>query len=83
MIKKNIGSEIQTSEVSGGSKKTKTSEVLKSPQHNLGIVKFAELYGKRENKFSTLNENELNTIPWKKLKFTEPNYFFVPKKDFE
>ncbi len=46
-----------------------------------GIVKFAELYGKRNKKFVTLNENELNTISWEELKIDIPNYFFT-KKDF-
>jgi predicted helicase len=57
--------------------------IRKSDKKNkLGIVKFAEIYGKRINKFSTLNENELNTISWKNLNTNEPNYFFVPK-DFK
>ncbi|MFZ2323788.1 MAG: type ISP restriction/modification enzyme, partial [Ignavibacteriaceae bacterium] len=73
MIKKNIGNKTQTSEVS------KTSEVLQSPKKNLGIVKFAELYGKRTKKFSELNANTLNTIPWQTLNLNEPNYFFSPK----
>jgi len=45
----------------------------------LGIVKFDEFYGKRIKKFSSLNENDLKSISWKKLKSVEPNYFFVPK----
>ena len=44
-----------------------------------GTVKFAELYGKRKNKFLKLNENELSTITWKELKIAEPNYFFFQK----
>ncbi|MBK7105450.1 MAG: N-6 DNA methylase [Ignavibacteriae bacterium] len=57
--------------------KTKTSEVYK----NLATVKFAELYGKRNEKFENLNSNNLNTIKWNELKITEPNFFFT-KKDF-
>jgi predicted helicase len=45
------------------------------------IVKFAELYGKREVKFDKLNTNEIDSIQWKQLKVVEPNYFFV-EKDF-
>jgi len=45
----------------------------------LGTVKFAELYGKRADKFITLNETEFNTITWKNLNSLEPYYFFVPK----
>lgn len=48
----------------------------------LGVVKFAELYGKRIKKFSKLNENELNKISWNNLKLSEPHYFFAPK-DFQ
>ncbi|GBD90162.1 hypothetical protein BMS3Abin04_00878 [bacterium BMS3Abin04] len=66
----------QTSEVS------KTPEVLNSAQNKLGIVKFAELYGRRNEKFEKMNENNLNTIEWKELELTEPYYFFT-KKDFK
>ncbi|MCP5062987.1 MAG: DNA methyltransferase, partial [Ignavibacteriae bacterium] len=50
-----------------------------SPQH--ATVKFAELYGKRAEKYKTLSENDLNTIDWETLKITEDNYFFT-MKDF-
>ena len=42
-------------------------------------VRFAELYGKREKKFISLNESNVDTIKWKELKTTTPNYFFVVK----
>lgn len=48
----------------------------------LGTVHHAELYGKREDKFKALNESNINDIKWKKLDYSEPYYFFVPK-DFE
>lgn len=48
----------------------------------LGVVKFAELFGKREKKFASLNESNIDTVKWKKLEIIEPNYFFVPK-DFK
>ena len=48
----------------------------------LGIVKYSELYGKRNNKFLQLIENDLSTISWETLDIIEPNYFFVPK-DFD
>lgn len=51
-------------------------------KYTLGIVKFAELYGKRTDKFEKLNSNELNTIEWKKLNIEEPNFFFTIK-DFK
>ena len=50
-------------------------------KHKLGVIKFAELYGNRNIKFSSLNKNDLETISWEYLNITEPNYFFV-KKDF-
>ncbi|MCL5031114.1 MAG: N-6 DNA methylase [Bacteroidetes bacterium] len=45
----------------------------------LGIVKYYELYGKRDNKFLKLIENDLSTIRWETLNIIEPKYFFVPK----
>jgi len=45
----------------------------------LGNVYHAELYGKRESKFTFLNDSNLETIKWSNLKYSEPYYFFVPK----
>lgn len=45
----------------------------------LGTVHHAELYGKREDKFKALNESDIQTVKWKKLNYSEPYYFFVPK----
>lgn len=45
----------------------------------LGKVYHSELYGKREGKFKALNENDLQTIKWHELDYSEPYYFFVPK----
>jgi predicted helicase len=45
----------------------------------LGKVYHAELYGKREDKFKALNESDIQTVKWKKLNYSEPYYFFVPK----
>ena len=49
---------------------------------DLGIVHHAEIYGKREDKFKTLSECELETMKWKNIDISEPYYFFVPK-DFK
>ncbi len=49
---------------------------------NLGKVYHSELFGNREVKFRSLNEVNLQDINWKKLDFSKPYYFFVPK-DFE
>ena len=51
-------------------------------KEKLGKIKFAEVYGTRLHKFSTLDDNELNLIKWQNINSVQPNYFFVPK-DFE
>jgi len=48
-------------------------------KNGLGSVHHAEIYGKRDDKFKTLNKGNLQTIEWKKLDYSEPYYFFVPK----
>lgn len=45
----------------------------------LGTVHHADFYGKRDNKFKMLNESDMGNVKWKKLDFSEPYYFFVPK----
>ncbi len=44
-------------------------------------IKYFEQYGKRTEKYTFLNDNNLKKIDWKDIKPTEPYYFFV-KKDF-
>ncbi|MFC1540539.1 type ISP restriction/modification enzyme [Candidatus Margulisiibacteriota bacterium] len=46
----------------------------------LGTVRYAELYGKREVKFTALNGANLQNIKWEKLNCLEPYYFFAPKE---
>lgn len=48
-------------------------------KNELGQVFHANLQGKREFKYETLNANTIQTFEWKQLEFTKPNYFFVPK----
>ncbi len=48
----------------------------KKKKGNLGQVFYSELSGKRNSKFEILKEGN---IKYKKLNFTEPYYFFVPK----
>jgi len=50
--------------------------------NEFATVHHAELCGKREHKFNELNANNIETIKWTDLDYTEPYYFFVPK-DFE
>ena len=42
-------------------------------------VFYYDLYGKREDKYTFLLENDITTVNWQKLKPTEPNNYFVPK----
>ncbi|MDY0180554.1 type ISP restriction/modification enzyme [Aliarcobacter skirrowii] len=53
----------------------------KQKSKKLADVYHYDLYGKRDFKYSFLDENNLKTIKWDKLDYSEPNYFFV-KKDF-
>lgn len=48
-------------------------------KEKLGTVYHAEIFGKREIKFETLNKNEVSSINWEKLSYDELYYFFVPK----
>ena len=48
-------------------------------EKTLGKVHHTEIYGKREEKFQLLDESNIQNIKWKKLNYSEPYYFFVPK----
>lgn len=50
-----------------------------SKKIGLGTVHYAELYGKRKDKFDYFNKKSLEIIQWKIIKYSEPYYFFVPK----
>ncbi len=54
-----------------------------NPKNNgkktLAEVYHSELYGTRQTKFLALWENNLNDSGFKKLEYSEPYYFFVPK----
>ena len=54
----------------------------KKKANQLGEIFNYDLYGKRDDKYNFLIENNLKSINFTKLEPTEPNYFFV-KKDFE
>jgi type I restriction-modification system DNA methylase subunit len=45
----------------------------------LGNVHHAELWGKQEKKFDALSGSSVKDVVWKKLDYSRPNYFFVPK----
>ena len=60
----------------------------KQKSKKLADVYHYDLYGKRDFKYEFLDENNLKTIKWDKLDYSEPNYFFVKKnfadiKDYE
>lgn len=46
---------------------------------SLGNVFHSEFFGKREYKFKAIDESNLKTIKCKKLDYTEPYYFYVPR----
>ena len=45
----------------------------------LGAVYHAEIFGKRDKKFEFLNKSNIAIVEWKKLNYSEPYFFFVPK----
>ena len=45
----------------------------------LGKIFHSELFGKRNSKYTELNQNSLKTINWNLLENKKPYYFFVPK----
>lgn len=52
----------------------------KKKKDELGNVFHYDLFGNREFKYSTLNENDLRKIDFKQLSYEHPYYFFVPKQ---
>ncbi len=40
---------------------------------------YADLYGKREHKYSWLDRNRLSTVPWREIEPKAPYYFFIPR----
>lgn len=48
-------------------------------KEKLGVIYHAELFGKREAKFESLNNSDIEKIKWQKLDCPKPYYFFVPK----
>ena len=50
-----------------------------SDKKGLGKIHYSELFGKRRDKFQTLNEKDILNIKWQKLNCSAPYYFFSPK----
>lgn len=51
----------------------------KKKKNELGKIFHYELFGKRELKYKSLEDNSINKIKWNDLNLNEPNFFFVPK----
>ena len=57
-------------------------KTVKKKPNELGKVFHFDLFGKRELKYDFLNENSLETVPYKEIPNVSPNYFFT-NKDFD
>ena len=51
----------------------------KKKKTELGEIFHSELYGRRNLKYETLNQNSFKSIKWENLKKREPNNFFIPR----
>lgn len=51
----------------------------KKNKNELGKAFYVSIQGKREFKYDSLKNKNINTLEWEFLKFTKPNFFFVPK----
>ncbi|WP_235641674.1 N-6 DNA methylase [Francisella tularensis] len=47
----------------------------------LAEVYHCDLYGKRNDKYEFLSQNSLSSIGFKKVEYSKPYYFFIPKDD--
>jgi len=45
----------------------------------LAKVFYADLWGKRENKYKFLRENSIKSVKWENVAYKEPQFYFVPK----
>ncbi|MCW7071937.1 MAG: N-6 DNA methylase [Methanophagales archaeon] len=54
---------------------------LKKKKEQVARVFYADLWGRREEKYRWLWENELETTEWEELKPSSPFYFFVPRQE--
>jgi hypothetical protein len=54
----------------------------KKKKTELGEIFHSELYGRRNFKYETLNQNSFTSIKWENLEKREPNNFFIPR-DYE
>ncbi len=54
-------------------------KIGKKKDNELGEIFHYDLYGNREVKYDFLIDNSIDTVPYKELQPTAPNYFFVEK----
>ena len=54
----------------------------KTKSKKLAELYLCDIYGKRDFKYNTLNENSLKSLPFEKIEYKEPDFYFF-KKDFE
>ncbi len=64
----------------GVKKKTKTKK--------LAELYLCDIYGRRDFKYTTLNENSLKSLPFEKIEYMQPNFYFFKqnlklKKEYE
>lgn len=45
------------------------------------MIKYFDLYGLREEKYTWLEKNDIESTPWQTLNPQEPYYFFVPRDE--
>ncbi|MDR2789490.1 MAG: hypothetical protein LBB59_00705 [Campylobacteraceae bacterium] len=45
----------------------------------LAEVFYCDLYGRQNEKYDFLSNNDIKTVTWDKLRFSAPQYFFAPK----
>lgn len=48
-------------------------------QNDNAVVRYADLWGIRDTKYSWLNAHDHENTDWQELQPTSPNYFFVPR----
>ncbi len=53
---------------------------VKEPDNTGCHVHYADLWGRRENKYAALNKMSVDTMRWKTLAPVAPHFFFVPKQ---
>jgi len=53
--------------------------IVKTGKDKKAIIKYADLWGLREEKYKSLAIHDVENTEWRELKLKEPYHFFVPK----